>query len=116
MFKTGLTDYMSDTWNLVGFLYLVFSLTQIIMHLSIGPFQFYSKLAMTCVLMLSLSKTFFYLRIFSSFSTIIKMLTTVLKDLQIFILFFLLLLFKFSLMLGVLGLGNLKFNDGKFLK
>ena len=37
------------------------------------------------------------------------MLTTVIKDLQIFMIFFMLLLFKFSLMIGVMGIGNLRF-------
>ena len=37
------------------------------------------------------------------------------KDLQIFMIFFMLLLFKFSLMLGVMGIGNLNFKDHKFL-
>ena len=115
MYKTGLSEYFSDNWNVMGSLYLLNSIAQIGLHLTLGPFVFYSKLAMTCVIMLSLAKTLFYFRIFDAFSTIIKMLTTVIKDLQIFMIFFMLLLFKFSLMLGVMGIGNLNFKDHKFL-
>lgn len=51
-------------------------------------------------------KTFFFLRIFSSLSYIVTMITNVIYDLRIFGLFYAILLFLFALMFGVLGVGN----------
>ena len=116
MLKTGLVEYMSDMWNFMGFLYLVSSTQQIAYHMILGPNDIKSKISMTAVILLSMVKTLFYLRIFTKLSPIIKMLTSVIKDLQPFMLFFFVLLIKFSLIIGIMGLGNKNSQDGEFGK
>lgn len=68
---------------------------------------------MIIVILLSMGKTFFYLRIFDRLSPIVTMLTTVIKDLQVFMLFFFILIVKFALIIDIMGLGNRKV-DGAF--
>ena len=70
---------------------------------------------MIFIILLAIIKTFFYLKIFGALSPIVTMLTNVIYDLRIFMLFYIILIVLFSLLLGVLGLGN-KFIDGGFKK
>lgn len=58
-------------------------------------------------------KTFFYCRIFDRLSPIVTMLTRVTKDLMNFLLFFIILIFGFSMITSILGLGNIEI-DGNF--
>ena len=48
-------------------------------------------------------KTFFFLRIFRNFTPIVIMLKNVIYDLRIFLLFYTILIFIFSLIFSVLG-------------
>ena len=63
------------------------------------------------VVFMIMIKTFFFLRIFSSLSYIVTMLRTVIYDLRIFLLFYAILTILFSLMIGILGIGNFKINS-----
>ena len=67
---------------------------------------------MYVVVLLCLTKTFFYLRIFDAFSPIVTMIARVMKDLQVFTFFFMLLIWMFAILIGVLGLGNLEVEGG----
>lgn len=68
---------------------------------------------MIMTVIMSLIKTFFFLRIFDQFSTVVTMLTTVIFDLKIFLFFFIILNIMFSLMIGIIGLANVAVK-GKF--
>lgn len=68
---------------------------------------------MMIILLLGLIKTFFFLRLYDILSPIVTMITNVIYDLRIFLLFYGILTFLFSLMLGILGVGNLNI-PGKF--
>jgi hypothetical protein len=60
-----------------------------------------------CLLILNLLvKTFYFLRIFPMLTPIVVMLTEVVYDLRVFILFYLILVIAFGEMFAVLGLGN----------
>jgi hypothetical protein len=72
-----------------------------------------SKQWMIVVVLLSMGKTFFYLRIFDRLSPIVTMLTKVIADLKIFMLFFFIMIIKFSLILDVMGIGNINI-EGPF--
>ena len=72
-----------------------------------------AKILMIIVVILALIKTFFFLRIFESLSPIVTMLQNVIYDLRIFLLFYTILLVLFSLLFGILGMGNVKI-PGKF--
>ena len=63
---------------------------------------------MIIIILLSIIKTFFFLRIFSSLSYIVTMLKNVMYDLRVFFIFYMSLIFLFSLIFGVLGIGNYK--------
>ena len=59
-----------------------------------------------CILInLMIIKTFFFLRIRENFTPIVLMLTNVMYDLRIFCMFYSILLFMFSLMFSVIGVG-----------
>lgn len=68
---------------------------------------------MIVVVIMALVKTFFFLRIYDLLSPIVTMLTTVIIDLKIFMFFFMILIALFSLIMGILGLGNWNV-EGKF--
>ena len=60
-----------------------------------------------CILVLTLlAKTFFFLRIFPTLTPIVVMITEVVYDLRIFLVFYIILLAAFSNIFAVLGLGN----------
>ena len=61
---------------------------------------------MTVVLILALIKLLFFLRIFDSLSYLVVLLRSVIYDLRIFMLFYGILMFMFSLILGVIGISN----------
>ena len=63
------------------------------------------------VILMATIKTFFFLRIFSSLSYIVTMLTVVVYDLRVFLIFYFMLIYLFSLIIGVLGLGNTAFDN-----
>jgi len=94
-------------------MYIFCSISQVILHDRLGPAEIISKIAMTIVIILSMGKTFFFLRIFSKLSPIITMITKVMKDLQVFMFFFLILILKFSLIVDIMGIGNVNI-DGPF--
>lgn len=58
------------------------------------------------VIIIALMKIFFYMRIIEKFSPIVTMLQNVISDLKIFLLFYFILILLFSLLMGVLGVGN----------
>ena len=60
-----------------------------------------------CVIVLALLvKTFFFLRIFPLLTPIVVMLSEVIYDLRVFLLFYVILISFFSQIFAVLGLGN----------
>lgn len=61
---------------------------------------------------MAIIKTFFYLRIFKSLSYIVVLLKDVIKGLKAFIIFYMMLVFLFSLIFSVLGLGNPNIKGG----
>ena len=113
MFKGGVADYFTDPWNFIDLAFNYGSILYIILADSFGPFRDGVKIVMILVLLVGLFKTFFFLRIFESLSPIVTMLTKVVNDLGVFILFYVILVVLFSLLLGILGTGN-RFIAGKF--
>jgi len=60
---------------------------------------------MVMIILLLIVKTFFFLRIIESFTPIVIMLINVIYDLRIFLLFYGILLFMYSLLFSVIGIG-----------
>lgn len=79
-----------------------------IVHYVHGPQAIGSKILLIIVIMASIRQTLKLMRIFSSFSSVVAMLSQVIYQLRIFITFYFILQFLFSLILGILGIGNVK--------
>lgn len=73
----------------------------------------YNKVLMSIIFIQQIIKSFFYLRIFKSLSYIVTMIYTVIADLQVFLLFFTILIVLFAQIFAVLGVGNPK-QEGAF--
>ena len=106
--KSGPCDYFSDKWNYIDFLYIWSSIGNVYCQMFMGAFELLPKILMTIIIILALQKTFFFLRIFEELSPIVTMLTNVIYDLRIFLFFYSILVILFSLLLGVMGIGNKK--------
>lgn len=106
MMQVGLVDYWSDIGNYVDLIYIYGSVAMCIVHLIQGPYSWYSKLLMIVTIMLAIRRTFNFLKIMNSLSPIVTMLNNVFWDLKVFLLFYIVLTLLFSLMYGVIGLGN----------
>jgi hypothetical protein len=61
---------------------------------------------MTIILIQQIIKSFFFLRIFETLSYIVTMINQVIYDLRIFLLFYGILIYFFSLVFAVVGVGN----------
>jgi hypothetical protein len=106
LYKNGITDYFSDLGNWIDMLYLAGSVSMAILHYIDGAYAIPSKILMLLVITLAIRRTFNYLRIFDALSPIVSMINQVLSDIQTFMLFYFILVFLFSLMIGVLGIAN----------
>jgi len=67
-----------------------------------GTWNIYSKIVMIIVILTCLMKTFFFMRIFTSFSYIVTMIVNVIIDLKIFLIFFAILMVMFSMIFDVI--------------
>lgn len=106
MFRNGPWPYFTDANNYSDLLYISLSIANIILQLRLGPFDIVSKIFMCFIVLLLVSKTFFFLRIFPVLTPIVVMITNVIYDLRIFLLFYAILIALFSQIFAVLGLGN----------
>ena len=69
---------------------------------------------MLFVVLTSIPKTFALLRVSSDLSYIVTMLSNVIYDLRVFLLFYAILIFMFSQFLTILGLGNCRTPGSEF--
>jgi hypothetical protein len=111
--KRGFTVYIKEANAIVDILYIFGSIAMSISHLVNDPFNIASKIIMIAVIMLSITRTFKFMRIFSSFSPIVTMLNQVVIDLQQFMFFYTILIFLFSILWSAIGLGNKNKNINK---
>lgn len=106
------TGYFEDIQNYFDVLYIIVSIVNIVVQFLNGPFIIACKLMMMFILLIGLYKTFMFLRIFSSLSPIVNMLKNVIYDLRIFLTFYAILIVLFSLLFGILGVGNPNIEGG----
>ena len=66
----------------------------------------FSKVTMIFVAFLILIKTFFYMRVFRNMSQMVSMMTQVISDLRVFLIFYFILVWMCSLVFNILELGN----------
>lgn len=104
--QTGLGEYFSDWGNCINIIYVWSSVMTVILHLTLGPLHKASRW-LTCLNgLLLIRRTFTLLKIFEDLSPIVTMLSGVILDLKDFMTFYFIQCILFSLMLGVLGVGN----------
>lgn len=102
MLKQG-KEYFSDPWNYVDILHISLGYADLILQVRVGTCCILTKTILIIVIFLLLVKTFFFMRIFESFSYIVTMIINVVIDLQVFLLFFTILVVMFSLVFDVLN-------------
>ena len=106
MAKGGLDDYLSDPWNYADMLYIWGSILNIVLQSTIGPYTLTCKILMCIIVLLLITKTFFFLRLFPTLTPIVVMITNVVYDLRIFLFFYFILILLFCQIFAILGLGN----------
>lgn len=106
MVRSGLEAYFGDLWNYADMLYIYGSIGNIVLQLYLGPFNIYSRIMMCIIVLLLITKTFFFLRIFPLLTPIVVMINNVVYDLRIFLFFYLILISLFCQIYAILGLGN----------
>lgn len=104
------TDYFLDKWNYVDQLHIWVGYLNVYFQYSFeddeGPRNPHCQLSMIFCTIFMLIKTFFYLRIFGNMTALVIMMKYVISDLRVFIFFYLIQLIIFSIILGVLYVGN----------
>lgn len=110
----GPRAYLRDGYNYIDIFYVYGGYVNIIVSVVYGPYLLFCKITLMAIVLIIISKSFFFLRIFPSFTPIVVMLNTVIYDLKIFLLFYLFLLLMYGQTLAVLGVGNL--NRGGLFK
>jgi hypothetical protein len=111
LYRSGITEYFQEVQNYSDQLYVWCSVMNVISQNSTDSQAIYNKVLMTIIFLQQIIKSFFYLRIFKSLSYIVTMIYTVIADLQVFLLFFTILIILFAQIFAVLGVGNPK-QDG----
>lgn len=109
MVKTGVWDYLTNPANYFDILYIFGSILMSLLHITVDPFQILSKVVMIFVILQSIVRTFKCMRIIELYSPIVTMLQAVFYDLRIFLLFYGILVGKFSLLFCILGCANPNF-------
>ena len=113
LIKLGIGEYLNNTDNYIDMLYVWGSILNIILQSIYGPFKIWNKILMCIIVGLLITKTFFFLRIFPTLTPIVVMITNVVYDLRIFLLFYTILVFLFCQIYAVLGLGNSYETEGE---
>lgn len=105
LFKVGIEEYLSDLGNYSDMIYIWGSIVNVFLQNMLGAYHLACRIIMIVIVLQVLIKSFFFLRVYQSLAPIVVMLKTVIYDLRIFMLFYIILLLKFCLLLAVLGLG-----------
>ena len=74
LYKQGFVTYFTFLKNWGDVLYIFGSIGMSVAHVVINPFQLISKVIMIMVIMLSIIRTFKFMRIFKNYSPIVTML------------------------------------------
>ena len=99
--KLGFTQFLAT--NLAEFMHILFGYTNIYFQIYHGTWAVSSKFFIIIVVFITMFNTFEKLRVFQQFSYIVTMIREVIKDLQIFLVFFVIVIIMFSNILDVVG-------------
>lgn len=106
IFKQGFVEYFFNPANYLDFFFVNLSTINCVLQLLLNPRSLTCKIIMIIIIFLGLLRTFTFLKIVAALSPIVTMLTNVVYDLRIFLFFYVILTVLFSLLLGIIGLGN----------
>ena len=101
-------EYLTNPSNIKDIIFIYGSLFNVALQPILGPFHIASRVLMMVIVLTMISKTFFFLTIYPSLTPIVNMILTVFWDLKFLVLFYLIILFYFSLTSSVLGIGTSK--------
>lgn len=103
LFKQG-GAYFAQGSNYLDLVHIGFGFINIWCQMSPnGTWNIWSKIVMIIVIMTTLFKTFFFMRIFVAFSYIVTMIVQVAIDLKVFLVFFFILIVMFSMIFDVIS-------------
>ena len=91
-------------------MFTILGMANIVFQFTLEPNHVNSTISMSLVLLLALAKSLFFLRIFDNMSYLVTMIRCVFYDLRVFLIFYIILIFMFSLIIGVLGFQNFTSN------
>jgi hypothetical protein len=111
LIQAGPKVYFSDPWNYADVYYIYGSIINIFLQIFLDKWNVWVIINLSLIIVLMIIKTFFFLRIRESFTPIVIMLTNVIYDLRIFLMFYSILLFIFSLLFSVIGVGLKEIQD-----
>lgn len=95
-------------WNFLDMCYVIILIINFFVHIEYTDHkELVPVITFTVVLFMTLLKSMFYLQTFDSVSILVNLVTQVIYDLRLFMIFFFLLIFMFALIMGTLGVGNL---------
>ena len=115
IYKYGFIDYWGNNENIVDLVFNIIGVSNFILQQTYGPYHIACKLLMMFLVNIVLLKLVNILKIFGVLTPIVVMLKNVIYDLRVFLFFFFMLTFKFSLITSVMGLGNVNV-EGPFRK
>jgi hypothetical protein len=104
----GPLEYLTDLGNLVDVIFITSAIAMGIVHTIYNPYIFASKLLMWMIGILQFRRTFFFFKIFESYTPIVIMLTDVMGTLTYFGIFYFIDIVLYGMALGILGLNNYK--------
>jgi len=102
-FRVAGAQYFGDAWNWVDLINIGLGYWNIYNQLYCGTLELTTKLVLIALIMTTLSKLFFYMRIVESFSYIVTMILSVFRDLTTFLAFYAILIVMFSLIFDVIS-------------
>ena len=123
LIRSGL-DYFKDAWNWTDIVFQYSGIVNIVFQFQYqtrmsdylaqtranpdatdleGPDDLWCTVTMTIVLLMALFKTFFFLRISDTLAYLVTLIRKCIVDLKIFLLFYVILIYMFALIVGVLG-------------
>jgi hypothetical protein len=98
----GIRNYMGSAWNISDTLLIMLYISYVPVSFT-KPDDLYVLVAIRCgIVLFSLIKLTYYLRIFTQFSFLVQMINSVLHDLRYFMAFFGIIIFAFAVFLGIL--------------
>lgn len=103
--RSGVLYFFSWS-NFIDLSYVVVGYYNMYCQIWMGTSRFFCKLIFVIVIILSLMKTFYFMKIFMGFSYVVTMIYRVVFDLKSFLLFYFILMIFLSIILDVILMNN----------